>query len=61
MEWISVEDRLPDFGGDVLVILPDGRQRVVVMYHGPSEFYSNAVEYFPTHWMPLPTPPEAGK
>lgn len=57
-KWISVEDRLPEVGKRVLVysffdgmnvgwVQSDGRFTVKTPY--PDR---------PTHWMPLPTPPE---
>lgn len=62
--WISVTERLPDYGVDVLLYRPDApksfdptyiiRQRVVG-YPGPFDFHCIAV---PTHWMPLPNAPK---
>ena len=51
-EWISVDDRLPDVGKNVLVYSEfDG---VSVDYHGGDSFGYALV----THWMPLPLPPK---
>ena len=63
MEWISIEDRLPEKGVNVLVYsrscgivrdrydmtLPNG----TVIFHGTREEYREDV----THWMPLPEAP----
>lgn len=57
-EWISVEERLPEDGQRVLVcslydlqnigwLLGDGRWQIKTSYPDT-----------PTHWMPLPEPPE---
>ena len=51
-EWISVTERLPDVGKNVLVYSEfDG---VSVDYHGGDSFGYALV----THWMPLPQPPK---
>ncbi|SOY79977.1 hypothetical protein CBM2599_A120542 [Cupriavidus taiwanensis] len=62
--WISVYERLPDYGVDVLLYRPNAhesfdpvitiRARQEGNTLGPFEFRCVAV---PTHWMPLPTPP----
>ena len=63
MEWISIEDSLPEKGRDVLVYsrswgivrdrydmtLPNG----TVIFNGTRQEYREDV----THWMPLPDPP----
>ena len=51
-EWISVEDRLPDIGIEVLVYSEDDGI-CVDYYDGDSFGY-----YDVTHWMPLPEPPK---
>ena len=53
MEWISVEDRLPVVGENV------------IWYHKElntceiERYYPAVANYGYTHWMPLPAPPEA--
>jgi hypothetical protein len=64
MEWISVEDGLPeqdgkylvyDFGGDLHVICFEGS------YWKENDDYwgwcSMSTQSYITHWMPLPKPP----
>jgi len=64
--WISVNDRLPEPEDKVLVFGTGGRQ-VTAIFHpsfGKKCFYAydlfteqlSRVEE-PTHWMPLPSPP----
>lgn len=59
--WISVEERLPESGGSVLIYSPCGG----VAEGTYSEHYKRWVQYRwsvfepeVTHWMPLPEPPE---
>lgn len=56
-QWISVSDRLPEKGADILVWCG---WVISAMYDGKSTFYTddgtNPI-YQVTHWMPLPQPP----
>ena len=65
VEWISVEERLPEDGETVLTIDSDGEMQV--------SFYETDLEgifqqchglvmiYNITHWMPLPKAPKGGE
>ena len=77
MEWISVEERMPEHGTDVLVLtapgtLSLGKNCVVAEYIHPRMEKSGVFINFyagyddknilaVTHWMPLPEPPDGGK
>lgn len=61
MNWIKVEDRLPEFGVVVLIFFEDGDMYTAKTFGGEwididgADFsYGFAV---PTHWMELPPPP----
>jgi len=68
MEWISVEDRLPESFDECLVYpVPNQDMNILSACYNPSkkvweqDFY-NGYEYedfnpVVTHWMPLPEPP----
>ena len=76
-KWISVEERLPEHGTDVLVLtapgtLSLGQNCVVAEYIHPRMEKSGVFINFyagyddknilaVTHWMPLPEPPDGGK
>lgn len=47
-DWISVDDRLPPSGKEVLVRMHGGRRRIDLLP------FANEV----THWQPLPEPPK---
>lgn len=56
-EWISVEDRLPDYDNQITNYLTiDGEGEIDVCYFDENVWYGWQV----THWMPLPEPPEEG-
>lgn len=60
-KWISVEDRLPEEPGEVLMALY-GRV-CIAWYHIDGRFESGSglvfsAEKAVTHWMPLPEPPK---
>lgn len=61
-DWISVKERLPEDGQDVLVCV---NGQVLISYvHGMKGFSSkwglaeNGETIWPTHWMPLPEAPK---
>ena len=70
MNWISIEERLPDFNENVLGYSL-GNITVVYRYNykawNGAEYqcwelaepgsYAEDGEWTPTHWMPLPEPP----
>ena len=58
MEWISVEDRLPDFYYDVLICYEKNRVSVGHFYIDTNRWYSRTQEVIVTHWMPFPEPPK---
>lgn len=67
MDWIRVEDRLPDIGKDILFVLKTNfgtkivgegaRRKDYWIQYGWDLKVSNADV---THWMPLPEPPKEG-
>lgn len=68
MEWISVEDRLPEDGGFYIVGFKNGGSFLgwynSEKWHNPkgkeygiTKFGDNNTV---THWMPLPKPPKEG-
>jgi hypothetical protein len=60
MEWISVKERLPEDGVDVLAIFK-GQVQQVSTYRPTctctSKWHGNGGN-IPTHWQPLPAPPK---
>ena len=69
-EWISVEDRLPDQSGEVLVIASGSPQKNITLncayelaeydpYDGwIMEMWPEWEDAVVTHWMPMPQPPK---
>lgn len=64
-EWISVKDRLPEKGQDVLLLTDwfGGASFITIGYLGGTRWISYEigranVGIHVTHWMPLPEPPE---
>ena len=57
--WIPVEERLPEDA--VPVLASDGKDVSVCLYGELKKRWHHVDDYFdwkPTHWMPLPEPPE---
>jgi hypothetical protein len=70
MEWIRVDDMLPEVGRTVIAFWPPylkgsdvtGRNYSIAQYSG-SEHWHNPEDdeddySVPSHWMPLPNPPK---
>lgn len=59
-DWIKVEDRLPEYGDDVLMYSPKGyyHQHYVGYYNGKEFRENNGSIIIPTHWMPITLPDE---
>ena len=69
-EWISVDDKLPDQSGEVLVIVSGNPQKNITLdcayelaeydpYDGwIMEMWPEWEDAVVTHWMPLPEPPK---
>ena len=51
-EWISMKDRMPEFGQDVACLI-SAKRPVVMEFFTPQK----ALKFNVTHWMPLPAPP----
>ena len=64
MNWISVKDRLPDVGKEVLTYGSDGIKADSYAFQSTIsdkpvfEGDHNEYNYGVTHWMPLPEPPK---
>jgi len=67
MEWISVKDKLPNNGDAVLII--ENNIILVALYYQVEPpwcwdipdgicYCTANIDIKPTHWMPLPKPPE---
>ena len=65
MEWISIQDRLPDDMQEVIVYSVDGGVESGVYYsEGCFDYYdvsNRSILVNVTHWMPLPNPPQDAK
>lgn len=71
-KWISVKDRLPELGEEVLVLGNEGSlevRRLTLRKIHPDEKdphywldgWDESADYTVTHWMPLPEPPKEEK
>lgn len=61
-EWISVKDRLPNYGDDCLIYI---NKEIHFAHYWQDDFYQPYTSYNSryikkniTHYMPLPKPPE---
>ena len=54
--WISVKDRLPEVGVEVLTVNNKG---LVSLWYLPKEVVGTGFWATVTHWQPLPEPPVA--
>ena len=61
MKWISVKDRMPEDGQEVIVYSPDEDVQSGVCYFEDYGFQGDcnlrSILVNITHWMPLPEPP----
>lgn len=61
-EWIKCSERMPEIGREVLCIDEFGDYEAAIYdsgyIPGPPFFATSAGEIHPTHWQPLPAPPE---
>ena len=56
--WISVDERLPEVGVNVIVLLADGFTSVAQRLTLGWFIYVYSTSRDVTHWMPLPEPPK---
>jgi len=57
MEWISVKDRLPEIGVEVLIYEPGCL--IQINFRDDDDYWDcDGVVSRITHWMPLPKPPK---
>ena len=64
-EWVSVDDRLPDYFTSVLVWCPGNKCIYAAYRNARQEWYTfddtiagHVVVNMVTHWMPMPNPPK---
>ena len=58
-QWISVKDRLPEQGQEVIVYSGGVLKPTVFAYQFWNKHYDSWARI--THWMPLPKPPKEGE
>lgn len=64
MEWISVEERLPEAADNPVLGYDDMSNMSFMAWYRPISKEWEGFSGFPvkiTHWMPLPEPPKGGK
>lgn len=63
-EWISIDDRLPEYGKDCLVwcVFKAAMEHNVAFLSDEEGWITTEadwnIDYAVTHWMPLPEPPK---
>ncbi len=62
MEWISIEEKLPERQLDVIGSNSQDEWVGMIYYDGDNWYNNNDFKgdcpCYPTHWMPLPEPPK---
>lgn len=54
MKWISIEDRLPEYGQHIVVYVWNGKFSCFAV----ATTYFKGFPYNVKYWLPLPNPPE---
>lgn len=63
VKWIPVSERLPEYGRPVLLYFNRNNHNSMGVgdyYHDGDTLIWRGCGFIPTHWMPLPEPPEGG-